>query len=440
MLSALQSIGYRIQRSPLRLLLVLATVAIGVAVLGLTLTVSFEIGALLRSVLPAQGRVISITNGSLQADGSLKREGPPDLTASDITALRNEYLALRDLTPIAPQMGGALQAGSTLWMARGFQGVGASFASLMDLRMVAGSFFSPADEEARASVMVVSESVARTVFGSPEAAIGQKMSSLTKMVLIRKRPGDAAPVQQGVVTQNAFAVVGVYRDLNDVKRRAFGVGDVLVPYTAMNPGGADLPPIIMSVMARVIGDSVPVARARVTDIVRRSRGSDYAVAVWEGNPDNPDPAVSDARDSLSRFSLFLSGLGVLVLVVSCFGIFSVMLVEIVDRNREIGLRRALGSSRGGTVGFLAGQAALLALFGSVIGTVLTVLFHPTMLAALAPYLQTAGVAADSLRSGIAAVPAVAIAAGAAVAAGALFALPAALRAARRPIVECLRED
>ncbi len=441
MVSALKSIGYRFQRSPLRLFLILLSVAIGVSVLGLALTVSFEIAALVQRTLPSKGRVVSLTNGTISADGQLQRDGPPQLTQDDITALAGEYPELRDLTPIAPAFGlGTIEVGSTLYTARSLQGVGARYAALMHLRLSEGSFFAQSDEAAHSRVAVISEATARILFGSAREALGKEFSTVAKMVIMRKGAGDAAPRQQGVLSQNAYKVVGVYRDVDDVARRAYGVGDLLVPYSAVFPGDVDIPPVIMSFMARVSTDSVPVARAKVTEILQRAHGSDFTVALWEGNPDHPDSVIADARDSLTRFSLFLSGLGALVLIVSSFGIFSIMLVEIVDRNREIGLRRAVGATRPGIVGHLAGQAAYLALFGSVIGAVLALVFHSSLLAALAPYLETAGVGPGDLRADLAQVPALLIAAAAAVVAGAVFSLLPAALAARRPIVECLREE
>ncbi len=448
MMDALRSIRYRFQRSPLRLALILLTAAIGVGVLGLALTVTFEISQLVQRTLPSRGRLVSITNGTVNAHGDLVRPGPPAITADDAAALASEYPSLRDITPVAPTVGGGnLQVGSTLYQARSMQGVGSAYASLMRLQIEEGSFFSAADETAHNRVAVLSDSAARILFGTPRDAVGRQVSSLTKMVIMRMGAGEATPRQQGVVAQNVFRVVGVFRDVDDVARRAFGIGDILVPYSAIlpdPPGGfpraAAMPSQIMSLMARVTDDAVAVARAKVTDILQRAHGADFDVALWEGNPDHPDSVITDARDSLGRFSFLLSGLGALVLVVSSFGIFSIMLVETVDRNREIGLRRAVGATRPGIMGLLAGQAAMLSLAGAVVGCVLALLFHAPLRAALAPYLQTAGVGSNDLSPGLGEAAALLIAAAGAVAMGALFALLPAGLASRRPIVECLREE
>jgi putative ABC transport system permease protein len=441
MINALKSIGYRFQKSPLRLVLILLTAAIGVGVLGLALTVSFEISALVERTLPARGRLVSLTNGTIKADGSLDRSAAPSLSADDVKALASEYPALVHITPIAPAVGGnSIMVDATEYQARSLLGVGASYGPLLELQMAAGSFFSSADEDRRGRVAVISESSARILFGSAKDAMGRTLSTIGKMVMMRKVAGQAQPVQTASVVQDDYTVVGVFRDVDNVTRRAFGVGDILVPYTTLTPTEIGIPPMIMSLMARVRADQVAVARATVTGILQRAHGNDYDVALWEGNPDEPSSVIADARDSLTRFSLFLAGLGVLVLVVSSFGIFSIMLVEVVDRSREVGLRRAVGATRPGIVGLLAGQASLLALGGALIGAVLALLFHGPLLAALAPYLQTAGVGPGDLRPGLAQVFALLIAAASAVAAGGLFSILPAGIASRRPIVECLREE
>ena len=441
MLGVVKSVGYRLQRHPLRIVLMLVTVAIGVGVLAVSLSVSFDIGALVNSVLPANGRLVSIANGTLTDTGRWDRANPPQISQDDMAAVAAEYPQLTDITPIAPAMGGGtVQVGSNYYQVRAIQGVGSSYAGLLRLHMAAGSFFTDADVANAAKVAVVSESAAKALFGSADLAIGKQLSAINKMVIMRKGAGDTAPVQQTSVVRDPYTVVGVFSDLTDTVRRAYGLGDALIPYTSNTPKGVFLPAFIMSFMARVSADQIPVARAKVTEILKRMHGDDFAVALWEGNPDHPDDVISDSRDALERFSLFLSGLGVLVLVVSCFSILSLMLVEVMDRNRELGLRRAMGATRTAVILDLVGQGGLLALLGALGGAALAVVFRKPLLLALSPYLQTAGVGAADLSAGSGILPALLVSVAAAIVAGAVSSVLPALLASRRPIVECLREE
>jgi putative ABC transport system permease protein len=107
------------------------------------------------------------------------------------------------------------------------------------------------------------------------------------------------------------------------------------------------------------------------------------------NPENPSEvdvsqpsaalvAQADAKGALN--SLFL-GLGAVSLLVGAVGVGNVMLIGVLERRSEIGLRRALGATKGHIrIQFLA-EAVLLALLGGAVGVA-------TGIAATAVYAHT----------------------------------------------------
>jgi putative ABC transport system permease protein len=150
------------------------------------------------------------------------------------------------------------------------------------------------------------------------------------------------------------------------------------------------------------------------------------------NPEAPeDVSVSQPSDALvaraaaqgALNSLFL-GLGAVALLVGAVGVANIMVISVLERRSEIGLRRALGATTGHIrIQFLA-EAILLALLGGAAGVAAGVL-------ATAIYAETRGWAVV--------VPAVAWAGGigAALVIGALAGLLPALRAARMSPTEAL---
>jgi putative ABC transport system permease protein len=95
------------------------------------------------------------------------------------------------------------------------------------------------------------------------------------------------------------------------------------------------------------------------------------------NPEHPEEVqVSRPSDALeaqaaadNAFTGLLLGLGAVALVVGGLGIANVMLMAVLERRTEIGLRRALGATRGHVAGQFLTEAVLLAFAGGVLGIV-----------------------------------------------------------------------
>jgi putative ABC transport system permease protein len=79
--------------------------------------------------------------------------------------------------------------------------------------------------------------------------------------------------------------------------------------------------------------------------------------------------VAEAKAKSALNSLFL-GLGAISLLVGAVGVANIMLIGVLERRSEIGLRRALGATKGHIrVQFLS-EAVLLAVLGGAMGVVL----------------------------------------------------------------------
>ena len=159
----------------------------------------------------------------------------------------------------------------------------------------------------------------------------------------------------------------------------------------------------------------------------------HSVLAATANPESPNEVdvsqpsvalVARAQAQSALNGLFL-GLGAVALLVGAVGVANIMVISVLERRSEIGLRRALGATRGHVRTQFLAEAAMLSVLGGLFGIAAGVI-------ATAIYASTKGWAIV--------VPALAWAGGfgAALAIGLLAGLFPALRAARMSPTEALR--
>ena len=170
--------------------------------------------------------------------------------------------------------------------------------------------------------------------------------------------------------------------------------------------------------------------------VRTATGQEASVQsllAATANPEAPiSVSVSQPSDVLTARaaaagafdSLFL-GLGVVALIVGAVGVANIMLISVLERRSEIGLRRALGATQGQIRAQFLGESILLALIGGAVGVVAGI-------AATAVYASTKGwavvIPVEAWSGGIAS----------AILIGAFAGLLPAVRASRLPPAVALR--
>ena len=173
-----------------------------------------------------------------------------------------------------------------------------------------------------------------------------------------------------------------------------------------------------------------------TIYVRADTGHEAAVQsllAQTANPEAPNEVnVSQPSDVLTARaaaagafdSLFL-GLGVVALIVGAVGVANIMIISVLERRSEIGLRRALGATKGQIRTQFLAESILLALIGGVVGVLAGI-------AATAVYAGSKGwaivIPAEAWSGGIAS----------AILIGAIAGLTPAVRASRMPPTVALR--
>lgn len=262
-----------------------------------------------------------------------------------------DYVALRDRCTTCSAVGasqsnnGQVKRGSNRLGGVNIQGGTSNMADINNLDLEAGRFFSATEDHHSARVVVIGSDVRDQLFGKVDP-IGRTISVANEPMrvigLLRK--------QGSVLGQNQDNQLWI--PLNAWKKR-FGTRRGLTLFVRSADG---VPGI-----NRSMDESRVILRARRKTAFRADDpfsivSAEALQTVWR-------------NISAGAFSLmvFISGIS---LVVGGIVIANIMLVSVVERTREIGLRRALGAtSRNIQLQFLT-EAVLLALGGGVVGVLL----------------------------------------------------------------------
>ncbi len=211
-------------------------------------------------------------------------------------------------------------------------------------RIVAGRDFTWTDIYGQRPAGIVSEGLARELWGSPEAAVGKRFREFPSM-----------PWRE---------VVGVVQDV-----RQNGV-DQTAPATVYWP----------SMMSDLYGPGALDAKRTVYFAIRSNRAGTAAFinemqqAVWSVNSNLPVAAVSTMQDiysqSMARTSFTLVMLaiaGAMALALGILGIYGVISYAVAQRTREIGIRVALGAKKSELVWMFVRSALVLTGIGTAVG-------------------------------------------------------------------------
>src|SRR5258708_23406035 len=115
-----------------------------------------------------------------------------------------------------------------------------------------------------------------------------------------------------------------------------------------------------------------------TTYIRAATGHEAAVQsllAQTANPEAPyEAAVSQPSDMLTAraaaagaFNSLFLGLGAVALIVGAVGVANIMIISVLERRSEIGLRRALGATKGRIRTQFLAESILLAVVGGVVG-------------------------------------------------------------------------
>jgi len=421
--------------SPMKIMLTLSALALGTGILILSSSAGMILKELTDRQLNEQGVILYAANGTWDAAGEVDQNRPPewdsDAPASVVSGVEEVLAAVPVTAPPFHQ----ITVNGQSWNLRKAVGTGPDYFDIFSLDLAAGSPMTDEDIEMGRKRVWISEEMAQLLFGSAEEAVDNWIQPPGEM--LSRGPGRNR--QQNVVIQ--YIVAGVFETPTEVARRSYGIGDLIFPYTSLIPSGMNSR-VAMDMMAgqfvvRSDGSSAEKTSASIRQALTASYGDDIDILVWEGSPEGESSYMEELRRSIRIFSVSLSLLGLVLLLTSSLGIFSIMVVEALNRRRDIALERSLGASRAAVVKEFGIWSITLSLTGAAAGVILSLLLARPVLSTLSPLVGEVSASfseAAGLR-GIAVLQGIALA----VLCGGILGMLPSFSAVRGNIAETLRE-
>lgn len=270
---------------------------------------------------------------------------------------RDDAQAIEEIVPMAeyvtPQreLQTKTQAGSNTFRTM-LVGTTPEYLTVLDASVAAGVFFTTEDLLEARRVCVLGSDAKRALFFFDDPLGGR--------IKIRN---------------HWFTVIGVLEDKGAAGGKIGGVlevrntdEDIYVPLTAMlrrfhwEPGEAELTQITVKVGDP---DRLNEAAQIIRSIIgRRHRGvEDFKIAI-------PEELLRQSQRTQQIFNVVMGCIAGISLVVGGIGIMNIMLASVLERTREIGIRRALGARRRDILAQFLVESLLVSLIGGLIGVFL----------------------------------------------------------------------
>ncbi len=226
-------------------------------------------------------------------------------------------------------------------------GTTAAYYNIQGLQLSMGRWLKQTDVDNHSYVCVINETAATELIGY-EDCVGQTLTL------------------DGV----EYTVVGILKDDDDSLTSLFTAGSMVayIPYTSLvrlsDSVASDVTAFYLGASAgKTLDDADDVMEEILYD---RFEEDEDAYSISSQN------ILEDAMNQItSTLSILLGGIAAISLIVGGIGIMNIMLVTVTERTREIGIRKAIGASRGTILTQFLMEAVVLCMMGCGLGIFLS---------------------------------------------------------------------
>ena len=256
------------------------------------------------------------------------------LTARDLVALQGQPFA--DSVSASVQTSSLIRRGANESNAT-VQGVSLDLFRVYGLLIKSGRIFSQGELEQMAQVCVIDDNTAKLFFPT-EDPIGKTM----------------------IVGKVGLRIIGVLAPSDSFIIRG-EQPTIFMPYTAVMTRLLNQNYLSSIVLRIKDGFSTPVAESSIKRILIRRHGrEDFFLQ-------SSDTIMKSIEEATMTFTLMISAIAVISLVVGGIGVMNIMLVSVTERTREIGIRMAVGARQSDILSQFLIEAVMVCMLGGLLG-------------------------------------------------------------------------
>lgn len=328
-----------------RFLLTALGMVIGTASLIVVVTIGLTGKQYVLNLIQSIGANLIYVEYDAGSNASVNTVGSDFLTVDDMHAVQQQVSGIGAASPMLERSARIAIGGGKERDIR-VLGVDPAYATVRNLEILSGRFFDAEDSLSRAKVAVVTQTYARTVYGS-EAEAKEKSIRIESL---------------------SFTIVGVFRErVETFGQSEIGTDTILIPYSTgrYSLSGTDTAAVKELFFSVSDAGDVPRASALIQKIIQSRHRPESVYRV-----ENLTQLLSVASRTANALTIMLLAISLLILIVSGIGIMNIMLANVRTRIREIGIRKAIGATnREIKLQFLT-ESVLMSLTGGIVGTIL----------------------------------------------------------------------
>ena len=339
-----------LRENTLRTLLSMLGIAVGVAAVLVVGTVSQEVKQQVFAELESFGlETLWIYRRRDDAQRYQNTRQGSGIDNEDLKALRNCCPSVRRVTPVVYSAAytADMRAGNN-YLSVNLEGVGLNYRLINHDTVVTGRWLREDDIRQRKAVALIGQKVRIALFGPRVNPVGRTIRwGDTRLTVI----GVLADKQRDLLTQ-------IGANTYDAGKR------VLIPYTLYQQrlGSKDIHTLQAQAMSTAVTRQ---AQVEILQLLSRRHGGRFNYVA-----DSMEGWVKTAEEILRNISLAGLLAASISLLVGGIGIMNIMSTSVIERTREIGIRKALGARRRDILLQFLVESMVVSLFGGVLGLLL----------------------------------------------------------------------